>query len=92
MTSIWLLQIYIKNFSNSVPKKNIPSFSGYFNIELYFYRFFIPKPRTFINKKATINLSYILSYLIFDTKRIPQCKNILLKHCLFVHLLLPKCY
>ena len=32
MTSIWLLQIYIKNFSNSVPKKNIPSFSGYFNI------------------------------------------------------------
>lgn len=32
MTSIWLLQIYIKNFSNSVPKKNILSFSGYFNI------------------------------------------------------------
>ncbi|MFZ4679213.1 MAG: hypothetical protein ACOYLP_03505 [Flavobacterium sp.] len=32
MTSIWLLQIYIKNFSNSVPKKNIPKNSGYFNI------------------------------------------------------------
>jgi hypothetical protein len=74
MTSIWLLQIYIKNFSNSVPKKNIPSFSGYFNIFNKIYYNPVVQPVAHDGMADPFSIAVVISVITADSSTLSPDK------------------